>query len=165
MSLFQESSVKETIEEIEFIPIEPIKEESKEMSNEEKFIKVCLEALDTDPSTPDTVDDEVGCADTVSHLLKKVFPDFPILVSTKDLDHKMFMDKRFKRMEIPNRGRIVISPRTNTKYGHVGVFITNERIASNDSRTGLFQGNYTWESWIEEFKFKRKLKIYIYELQ
>lgn len=136
-----------------------------EPTNMEKFIKVCLDALDTDPSTPDVVNDEVGCADTVSHLIKKIFPDFPILVSTKDLDWKLFQDKRFERTTEPERGAIVISPRTNTVYGHAGVFITNERIASNNSKTGLFQGNYDWNSWIKTFKEGRGLKIYVYKIK
>lgn len=145
---------------MEYVPLP-----EKKMTNEEKFIKVCQEALDTDPSTPDGVKDEVACAETMSILLKKVFPDFPTIVSTKDLDAKMFLDKRFKRMDLPNKGRIIISPRTDKKFGHVGMFLTNDRIASNDSRTGLFQGNYTWDSWVEEFKYKRGLRIFIYELQ
>lgn len=134
------------------------------MTNEEKFLKVCLDALDTDPTPKDEISDDVACAHTLSTLIKKVYPDFPILSSTKDLDAKLFLDKRFKRMDLPNKGRIIISPRTSAKYGHCGVWITNERIASNNSSNGLFQGNYTWESWIKEFKDKRGLKIYIYEL-
>jgi len=30
---------------------------------------------------------------------------------------------------------------------------------------GLFQGNYTWDSWIKEFKTRRGLKIYIYKVK
>lgn len=134
------------------------------MTNEDKFLKACLDGLDSDVSPDDLAKDEVGCAESISNLIKKVFPDFPIVLSTKDLDTKLFMDKRFKRAEIPNKGRIIISPRTPTKFGHVGVFITNERIASNDSRTGKFMGNYDWNSWINEFKYKRGLKIYLYDI-
>ena len=154
---------------MEYVPLTPeIAEEIKkqlEPTMNDKFLKICLDALDTDPSTPDTVKDEVGCADTVSNLIKKVFPDFPIMVSTKDLDWKLFSDKRFERVVEPEMGCIIISPRTNTVFGHTGVFITHERIASNNSKTGLFQGNYTWDSWIKEFKTRRGLKIYIYKIK
>jgi len=139
--------------------------EQLEPSNMDKFLKVCLDALDTDPSTPDGVKDEVGCADTLSTLLKKVFPDFPIIVSTKELDWKLFADKRFERITEPELGCIIISPRTANQYGHCGVFITSERIASNDSKTGLFQGNYFYDSWIREFKNKRGLRIYLYKIK
>ena len=135
-----------------------------EPTNMEKFLKICLDALDTDPSTPDVVKDELGCANTLSVLIKKLYPDFPIIVSTKDLDWKLWQDKRFKRITEPEIGAIIISPRTNTQYGHCGVWITSEKIASNNSRTGLWQGNYSWSSWIQEFKINRKLPIYIYQL-
>ena len=148
-------------------PLEKLPELVKEFmpTNNEKFLKICLDALDTDPSTPDGVKDEVGCAETLSVLIKKIFPDFPILVSTKDLDWKLFSDKRFERITIPEMGCIIISPRTNTIYGHTGMFITSERIASNDSKTGLFKGNYSWNSWIKEMKDRRGLKIYLYRIK
>src|SRR3990167_6476550 len=80
-------------------PLEKLPELVKEFmpTNNEKFLKICLDALDTDPSTPDGVKDEVGCAETLSVLIKKIFPDFPILVSTKDLDWNLFSDKRFEK--------------------------------------------------------------------
>ncbi len=133
-------------------------------TNEEKLILYALDALDTDASPEDIAPDILGCAESVSNIIKKVLPDFPILTSTKDLDMKMFTDKRFKRCEIPNRGRIIVSPRTRAKNGHVSIQVDYENLASSDSRTGLFQKNYTWQKWIEEFKYKRGLNIYIYEL-
>lgn len=155
-------SQRSKIEEMEYIPIE-----IKPMTHEDKFLKVCLEALDIDPTPKDEISDDVACAEVISTLLKKVFPDFPILASTKDLDMKLFMDKRFKRVDMQNKGRIIVSPRTPSKNGHVGVFITNERIASNNSfgkNAGKFTGNYTLEEWRREFEDKRKLKTYIYEI-
>lgn len=133
-------------------------------TNTEKLIKVSLDALDTDVTPKDEVADEVACAQVLSTLLKKVFPDFPILDSTKSLDMKLFSDKRFKRITQPKRGAIVVSPRTATVNGHCGVFITEERIGNNNSKTGLFMGSYSWQSWIKEFKERRKLSIYLYEL-
>jgi len=130
--LFQKSLEKD--KEIDVTP-EPIIEQVME-TNQEKFLKVCLDALDTDPSTPDNIKDELGCTDTLSALIKRVFPDFPTILSTKDLDMKLFMDKRFRRELEPGLGRIIISPRTPNQTGHCGVWITNERIASNDSKTG-----------------------------
>jgi len=133
-------------------------------TNEEKFIKVCLNALDTDPTPRDEISDDVACAQVVCTLLKKVFPDFPILPSTRDLDNKLASDKRFKSRDLPNKGRIIISPRTPKKNGHVGVYITNERIASNGSLDGIFRGNYDDESWRNEMEYKRNLKTRIYEI-
>jgi hypothetical protein len=136
----------------------------KEPTMQEKFLKVCLDALDEEVTPKDEVPDNVACAQTLSTLLKKVLPDFPIIASTKDLDAKLYMDKRFKRITEPKRGCIVISPRTQSTNGHTGTFITSERIASNDSKTGKWVGNYSWQGWIKEFRDRRGLKIYLYEL-
>jgi glycosyltransferase involved in cell wall biosynthesis len=43
------------------------------MTNQEKFLKVCLEALDSDPTPQDEIKDDVSCAFTPSTLIKKVF--------------------------------------------------------------------------------------------
>lgn len=154
---------KNKIEEIEFISI-PTPITIKPMNNSDKLLKVCLDALDTDVTPQDIVKDDLACAEVMSTLIKKVLPDFPIIDSTKNLDMKLFTDKRFKRFDMTGRGRIIISPRTNGTHGHVGIFITDERIASNNSLTGKFVGNYTWQSWIKEFKERRGLKIFIYEM-
>src|SRR3990167_4086441 len=130
VSFLDRSSPKEV--EMKYIPlheldIELLKE--LEPTMQDKFLKVCLDALDTDPSTPDIVKDEFGCADTISALLKKVLPDFPIILSTRDLDFKLFSDKRFERLSEPIKGGIIVSPRTSTTFGHTGVFITSDGIA------------------------------------
>ena len=153
------------IEEMSYIPLENLKDYIPPVkTNEEKLLEVAIGALDTDPTSKDEVSDEVACSEVLSTLIKKVFPDFPIINSTKDLDLKLFTDKRFKRETEPKKGRIIVSPRTNTQFGHTGLWITSERIASNNSKNGLFQGNYDFQSWIKEFKDKRGLRIYIYSV-
>lgn len=142
---------------------------SETKMNRDKFLKICLDALDTDVTPKDEVPDDVACAETISVLLKKVFSDFQIFTSTKDLDFKLFLDKRFKKVTSPERGDIVSSPSLTNKdgtiktHGHIGVLITSEKIASNTSKDGIFRGNYTLESWIEEMK-ERKLNTYYYRI-
>jgi hypothetical protein len=131
-------------------------------TNTDKLIKVAQKALDTDVTPLDNVPDRVACAESVSTLIKKVLPEFPIIASTADLYVKLKQDKRFKAVLNPVRGAIVISPRTATVNGHTGIFITNERIASNNSSTGLFQGNYFWNTWIDYFIHKRGLRVYLF---
>jgi hypothetical protein len=132
---------------------------------QEKFIKICLDALDTDPTPQDEIKDDVSCAFTLSTLIKKVFNDFPVLSSTKDLDMKLFMDKRFQRITKPKLGAIITSPRTNTTLGHCGMFCTSERIANNNSKNGLWQATYSYDDWIKKYKNKLGLKIYLYEIK
>jgi hypothetical protein len=168
------------IKEVEYVEvtkenIDKLKEQLKPNieTMQEKFIKTCLDALDTDVTLQDTTPDFVACAETVSTLIKKVFTDFPIIVGTKELDWKLFSDKRFQRITIPEIGCIVVSPsKTDPKgaiitHGHTGAFITSERIASNNSlgvNKGKFTGNYSWEEWIKYFKETLGLKIYLYKI-
>ena len=134
-------------------------------TNEEKLLKVALEALDTEVTPKDEVPDEVACSEVLTTLIKKVFPDFPIIGSTAELFNQLKRDKRFKATLEPKRGCLIVSPRTSTTFGHCGIQITNDgRFASNDSKTGIFKSNYSWESWIEEFIKKRNLRIFIFEL-
>lgn len=147
------------IEEMEYMPID----KPYTMSNKEKFYQICVEALDTDPTPLDKINDEVACAETLSFLIQKIHPDFPILPSTRDLDTKLFIDKRFKRTLTPKRGDIIMMPRTKTTSGHCGIFLTEEKIASNTSKDGIWRGNYDVESW-KVMETKRGLKTYYYEL-
>lgn len=145
------------IEIIEYIPITM-------ETNQEKLLKITQEALDSDVSPEDLAKDEVGCAESVSNLIKKVFPDFPILLGTAELFWKLRTDKRFRFVTSPTGGCIIVSPKVGDKFGHTGIFITNERIASNNSKTGLFQGNYLWPTtWIATFgSGGRNLHSYIF---
>jgi hypothetical protein len=159
---------KKPIVEIEFVPPPEIKMET----NEEKLLKIARDGLDTDVSPKDLAPDRLGCAESVSNLIKKIFPDFPITTSTIELFNTLRSDKRFKLTLDPHMGVIVVSPRKGDVYGHTGIFITNERIASNDSRNGLFsgdtpidytfKGNYSWEQWVAEFTHKRNLHTYLF---
>ena len=133
------------VKEIEFIPTPYMK------SNAEKLLEYTITHLDEDISPLDLIKDELGCAESLSNLLQKVFPDFPIYLSTTDLFNKLKTDKRFKATLIPHKYIIVISPRSATQYGHCGIFITDEKIASNNSYTGKFNGYYSWDAWILDF--------------
>lgn len=152
---------KQEIEEIEFIPLPEIME-----TNQEKLLKYTIDHLDTDVSPLDLATDELGCAESVSNLIKKVFPDFPIILGTADLFWKLKIDRRFKLVTTPIKGCIIVSPKVNQTYGHTGIFITEFRIASNNSKTGLFQGNYDWpNSWIATFGTGgRGLHSYIFSM-
>jgi hypothetical protein len=153
------------------IIINPKPMEKIQYSNEDRLIEYAQSYLDEDVSQKklgkDPVKDEFACAESLSLILDDVI-SFPKIDSTLLLDAKLFMDKKnFARITEPKRGAIVISPRpsdTSPIYGHCGIFITSEKIASNDSKTGKFIGNYTYQEWIKEMKEKRGLRIYLYEL-
>jgi hypothetical protein len=143
-----------------------------ESTMQEKFLKICLNALDTEVTPDNPVPNEFSCAWDVSVLINKL-PNFEFKkhASTKMLDSQLFLDKRFSRLTEPSLGSIWIYPaKTNSKgdiivYGHALVQITSDRLASNNSigkDKGKFTGNYTIEEARKEFVVKRGLKEYIY---
>jgi len=155
---------------IEELDIELLKKHLEPTMNE-KFLKICLDALDTKVSPNNPVPDEVSCARDMSILIQKVLPDFKTQDSTKMLDWQLFQDKRFVRLVSPVKGSIWVYPaKTDPKgaiivNGHTLAQITEERLASNNSfgvNKGKFTGNYTIEEARKEFITKRGLKEYIY---
>lgn len=134
-------------------------------TNSEKFLKICLNALDTDVSPANQAPQELSCAEGLSSLIKKVFPDFPVVLSTIELFDKLKADKRLKATLNIGRAKIIISPRVGSTPGHCGAWISETRIASNNSKNGLWQGTYDFDSWIATFGSKgRGLHTYIFEL-
>ena len=112
----------------------------------------CLKALGTDASPLDTAPDSLGCAETVSELIRRVIPTFPRYTGTASLKEALDKHPRFRKVTIPMPGTIIISPTDIHKPypGHAGVFGEGEKIMSNDSRPeylGKFMQNYTLPSW------------------
>lgn len=135
--------------------------EQKETSPQ-KLCRIAKSYLGKDVSY--LIDNEVACAEVASKIINNLFSDFPDkILGTDALKKELDKSRRFTQVLQPEIGCVVISPRTATVNGHVGFFILNENIASNDSLTGTFQINYTWKSWIKTFKNGRKLRIFIYK--
>ncbi len=148
-------------------PDEPLKEDKPltiEPTNADKLCAVAISYLGTDASPKDKVSDEVGCSETVSNITHEVFPDFPAEVLATDVLNNLLKNSSHFKAELePSRGAIVISPRTAKQYGHVGIFGDNGLIMSNNSKTGLFEANYNWDTWIKTFGVEgRGLHTYIY---
>lgn len=129
----------------------------------EKILQAAKDALGTDASPMNLAPQELSCAEAVSNIVKKVYPSFMLTVSTIELDRFLTSSPYFKSTKIPKPGSVIVSPRQGNTPGHTGLFLTADRIASNDSRTGKFQENYTLQTWIEEMRKKRGLRIYFYE--
>lgn len=106
---------------------------------------------------------EKGCAETVCKITQKVYPNFPTILHTADLNNYLSKDQRFKATTVSGPGKIIISP-TKIESGHVGFFLPNGRIASNNSETGIFEDNYSLQNWVESFRTKKGLSIYYYEI-
>lgn len=133
-------------------------------TNTETLIDIVNGYLGKDASPLDKAPDEYGCAESVSNILHEVLPDFPDeVLSTSTLATELDKCAKIERVLEPDAGVIIVSPRTDTAFGHTGIFISPTQIVSNDSRTGLMGKNYTWDSWISTFKKGRGLKILLWK--
>lgn len=151
-------------------PDTPSDRENRPVTNETPTPALTLQRsamrwLGKDASPLNLAPQELGCAESVcSVIADELIPNFPRdLLSTRDLAEHLDGNVRFERTLIPAPGCIIVSPRTATVNGHAGVFLDTRRIASNDSRTGKFEANYTLDSWVETFRKKRDLRIQIWK--
>lgn len=131
---------------------------------------VAKAGLGTHLTLDPTVDPELGCAESVSSVLAKAgVQGIPQrgFAGTYDLWQWLKTNRQFTETVDPEVGGITISPTGTSvqgaeQHGHVGITLIHG-IGSNDSSTGLFQENYTYESWVESFG-QRGFPVYYYSL-
>jgi hypothetical protein len=133
------------------------------------------EGIDVTPD--DLIPDPVACAITVSTIIRKLIPDFPLVAGTYTLFDVLEHHPRFRRVTLPMPGTIIISPtsmsrkRTTIKNGHCGIFTLNHNIMSNNSNSnkkgeaGTFVENYTLIKWKEYFEMRGGYPIFFYALE
>jgi hypothetical protein len=116
--------------------------------------------IGVDASPKDNAPDELACAESVSTILREIDPTFPLLLSTERMYIYLVSSKKWQKILTPEAGCIVISPtgyqmssRPDMPNGHVGLYITDNLICSNDSATGKWKQNYTRESWRERYYY------------
>lgn len=126
------------------------------------------EYLGRDASPRNFVPSEVACAESVSTVIADVIPGFPPITGTWTLWDKLESDDRFQRVTIPVPGTIIISPTGTVKdapiVGHVGIFGRDNNIMSNNSYNGLWEENYTLDSWNARYK-AAGYQTYMYQLK
>lgn len=139
-------------------PPEPSKTPTELLSDEAR------KWLGRDASPLNSAPQELACAESVSNIAHNALGTLPAnVISTVVLCAILKQSGRFRAILEPKEGCIVVSPTEGTNIGHTGIFITDSQIASNDSRNGLFESNYSFSSWIAYFKFRKGLHIYIFE--
>lgn len=141
------------------------------MSKAEQILAKCSEYEGKD-FTPDyPTSDEVSCALAVTTILNQVDPTIPIITGTWTLDDYLAKSSKFERVSEPigdpKAGDIVISPSGlgNGNFpGHVGIYIDKFNIMSNNSYTGLWEKNYTRESWRNRYYYKGGFPVRLYRM-
>lgn len=138
-----------------------------QVTNREKLLEVAKTYVGQDASPFDAADDELGCAESVSTIIRKgIFRDFPIELATWLLLPLLRRDKRFKATLGLTPGNIILSP---TGYGngrirgHVGIISDNSMIMSSNSLNGLWEENYTVSEWVARYRTLGELPIYVFE--
>jgi len=147
-------------------PVEPVPAPKVETARE-KLYEAALGFLGRDASPDDEAEDFYGCADSLSCVIRNVFPDFPHLVSTITLKQALDADKRFKQTLDFKPGNIIMSPSvwvgTKLVHGHCGVCGESDTIMSNSSSKGVWESNYTLQEWVKEMRQNRGLRVFFYE--
>ena len=129
--------------------------------------RMARSSLGYDVSPFDVVNDELGCAESVSWIFRKVVGNFPIITGTWTLNEYLKWDKRFQKVDSYQPGTIIISPTGsgNGKIrGHVGICGEGENIMSSDSNDGVWKMNYSQQTWKSRYGELGGFPIYYYQL-
>ena len=102
---------------------------------------------------------ELGCVDSVNAVHKWAF-GLPICdgSGTVGLYMALLNDHTFSQIQNPMPGDVIISVTSGVTHGHVGIFLDNGTIASNDSDTGRFLTKYDILSWRSRYVASMGLK-------
>lgn len=108
------------------------------------------------------VPSELGCAEAVSTIFKKVGIAVPSagIASTTEL-YNWLPHNGFTKVDSGEPGDIIISPTgmgNGAVRGHVGI-IAKYGIMSNDSSTGLFRENWKLDEWKDWYHGKGALPV------
>jgi hypothetical protein len=132
----------------------------------ETIYQTALNSIGVDASPADLVDDVVGCAESVTNILRN-HVNMPIITGTSSLFSYFEKSGNFARVDIPKEGYIVISPTgmgDGSIRGHVGIVGKNDVVMSNDSRSGKWMANYTLQSWRARYSGQGKMPVYFYKV-
>lgn len=139
---------------------------TKDQINRVKVYETALSFLGVDASPLDEAPDEYGCADSVSKVLLKAFPNcIKGSISTAELYNQLNTSKEFTKVSQFRFGDVIISPTgmgTGLPNGHTGICGEGEEIMSNTSATGLWTQNYTITSWVARYRTLAGFPIFFF---
>ncbi len=136
------------------------------ISNRERLLAAAKSYEGVDASPWDRASDEQGCAESCSLVIRDVFADFPIVLSTRTLFKNLSKDKRFKGTLEAKPGNVVISVTgtgNGSLQGHTGILGDDLRIFNNNSFKGIWERNYTLDTWVKRYRTQGGMKVYIFE--
>lgn len=140
------------------------------LPNRELIYTAALNACGTDASPEDVAPDELACAESATRIINIPFPDIQWTnrIATADVIKDMLGGKSFYEVQTPARGDVVISASAMVAgvwtVGHMGIVGERGRIMSNNSfmvngERGIWDENYTLESWHRYFVLRKGLRM------
>lgn len=136
-------------------------------SRREQLFDAAQEAIGTDASPSDIAPDELGCAESVSKLIKSVLRYFAVVTGTWSLWDVLRRHEQFQEVDSPLPGDIIISPTgtgNGSMRGHTGIVGNDLTVLSNDSSTGTFEENYTIAAWIKLYGGAGGFPVHYYRI-
>ena len=122
----------------------------------QKLYETALASIGQELTPKDEVPDEVACMATMNALHKKAFGEPIGGDASTYLGYLALRDsKKWVKVTSPLAGDICISPsgfsdkegQKAVPNGHIGCYMGNNEIASNNSKNGLFEKNYNLFTW------------------
>lgn len=109
------------------------------------------------------VDNEVGCAESVTRVLAAVFPYCRIITGTASLEQFLVTSPHFKEIPGPVNGAIgvaatVVVNGVVTKRGHVGI-ADGAMLWNNRSKTGLWGLWYSIQAFVYLFGKQKGMRV------
>ena len=106
--------------------------------------------------------DDVGCAESVTRLLREVDPTLsPVILGTYTLLEHLRTSPRFKEIGVPINGCLVLAATgtgNGTIQGHVGIF-DNGRVWSNNSYKGVWDAHFTLQAFKARYTLQGGMKV------
>lgn len=134
------------------------------------LLQVCKENIGKDASPKDLANDSLGCAETVTTLVKQIHPLTPIITGTYSLyDYLNDPKNGWMPIKAPEPEAIILSVTgtgNGTIRGHAGILDENLNIMSNSSMPatlGKFMVNFNMQTWKERYADKGGMKVHLYK--
>lgn len=132
------------------VPIPPAPQPIPVKPNREILYEFARTQIGKDASPSDLADDTVGCAESVTNVLKYAGFWETIILSTWSLWRALETDLRYEEVFEPLPGDVIVyATDTGTgkiKHGHTGVVSFDGFVMSNNSNTGLWDEHLTLTS-------------------
>ena len=148
---------------------EPDEPKEPEELQEDPRLQLLSEAifwLGKDASPKDEVSDEFACVESMGNIISEADLPFPKVYHTAIAVEFFKKSPNWKGTLDLLPGNVIINATgsgNGSMRGHCGILLENGRIASNDSKTGLWDDNYSIVAWRDYFRYKGGMPTLVFQ--